>query len=192
VDQHPYAVVTRALAAMPSRREVLRGLAGVGLGLGALHPPAAADAKKKRRRKKRKPKVTPNHYGCLEVDDPCKTADQCCSGICEGKKDKKRCRAHGTGTCNQELPGLCSNTPTIAACNGSATCFCMSTTANSAFCAQLGVSVCTECQKDADCVAQGLPPGSACLPTTGILCTNDCPETGMVCMPPCGVEIPGP
>jgi hypothetical protein len=192
VDQTQVTFVTEALTNFPSRRDVLRGLTGVGLGLGMLHIPAMSDAKKKRRRKhkKRKPKVTPNSYGCLEVDDPCKSAEQCCSGVCEGKQGKKRCRAHDTGTCDQDLPGLCSPTPTIAPCNNSATCFCMITTANSSFCAQLGVARCTGCRKDADCVTQGLPPGSACLPTTGFLCATDCPETGMVCLPPCGVEIP--
>lgn len=162
----------------------------MGLGLGLMQVPLMADAKKKR--KKRKPKATPNQYGCLEIDAPCKTADQCCAGICEGKKGKKRCRAHDTGTCNQELPGLCSDPPTIALCSGSQTCSCLRTTANSNFCAQLGKTRCIACKKDADCIAQGLPAGSACLPTTGILCTSECPETGMVCLPPCGVEILGP
>lgn len=192
MNQNHSDALTRTLGSMPSRREVLRGLAGVGLGLGWLRPPAIADAKKKRKHKKRKPKAKPNAYGCLEVGDACTNADQCCSGICAGKKGKKRCRAHGTGTCNQELPGLCSNVPTVAPCNGSASCFCLSTTANSSFCAQLGDRLCADCQKDADCEALGLPPGSACLPTTGILCATDCPETGMACLPPCGTEMPGP
>ena len=176
----------------PSRRDVLRGLAGVGMGLGMLRIPARADAKKKGKRKKQEPKAKPNAFGCLEVDDPCKTAEQCCSGVCEGKQGKKRCRAHDTGTCNQDLPGLCSDPPTIALCNGSDTCACLSTTAGSSFCAQLGQPRCVPCRKDADCVVLGLPPGSACLPTTGILCRGECTETGMVCLPPCGVEIPEP
>ena len=192
MEQPVLRALTRTISETPSRRDVLRGLAGVGLGLGMLRIPAIADAKKKRKRKKRKPKATPNQFGCLEVDVPCKTAEQCCSGICEGKKGKKRCRAHDTGTCDQGLPGLCSNPPTIALCNGSDTCACLRTTANSSFCAQLGQPLCTPCRKDADCLAQGMPPGSACLPTTGILCTAECPETGMVCLPPCGVEAPVP
>lgn len=190
VDQIVLRAITRTISDGLSRRDVLRGLAGAGLGLGMLHSPVTVDAKKKRKRKQRNPKAKPNNYGCLEVGDPCKTAEQCCSGVCEGKQGKKRCRSHDTGTCDQDLPGLCSPTPTIAPCNNSGTCFCMITTANSSFCAQLGQSHCTACRKDADCIAQGLPPGSACLPTTGFLCATDCPETGMVCLPPCGVEIP--
>jgi hypothetical protein len=57
----------------------------------------STEAKKKRKRKKKDKKPKPNEYGCFEVGDTCKTAGQCCSGICEGKK----CRAHGTGTCQQ-------------------------------------------------------------------------------------------
>lgn len=188
MNQRDLRVMAWSITGSPSRRDVLRGLAG--LGLGTMLPAAVADAKKQRKRKKRKPKATPNSYGCLEVDDPCKTAEQCCSGVCEGRRGKKRCRAHDTGTCDQDLPGLCSPTPTIAPCNNSPTCFCMISTANSSFCAQLGQPLCTTCQQDADCIAQGMPPGSACLPTTGFLCATDCPETGMVCLPPCGVELP--
>ena len=194
MDTVHFTLVTRTLTTIPSRRDVLRGLAGAGLamGLATMRPPAGADAKKHRKRKKRKPSATPNSYGCLDVNNPCTSAEQCCSGVCEGKKGKKRCQAHDTGTCDQDLPGLCSPTPTIAPCNNSPTCFCMISTANSSFCAQLGVTRCTNCRKDADCIAQGMPPGSACLPTSGFLCANDCPETGMVCLPPCGVELPQP
>jgi hypothetical protein len=180
----------------PSRRDVLRGLAGAGLGLGMLHVPAVVDAKKKRKRKdknrKRKPKAKPNQYGCLEVGTPCKSTEQCCSGVCEGKKGKTRCRAHGTGTCDQEMPGLCSEPAVLAVCNGSDQCACLRSTANSNFCAQIGQVRCIACRKDADCVAQGMPPGSACLPIVGRFCMGECPETGMVCMTPCGTMMPTP
>ena len=192
MDQNSFGFLTRALVSKPSRREVLRGLVGVGLGPGVLHAPLIADARKKRKRQKARPKVAPNSYGCLEVDDPCETADECCSGVCEGKKGKQRCQAHDIGTCNQVFPGLCSNPPTIASCNDSSTCYCLRTTANSNFCAQLGKTHCTACSKDSDCIAEGMPAGSACISTSGIICQTECPQTGMVCMPPCGVEIPEP
>jgi hypothetical protein len=100
LNQHRIAVVTRSLTSVPSRRDVLRGLVGAGLGLGAARLPAVVAAKKKRKKK-----VKPNAFGCLNVDAACKNADQCCSGICEGKK----CRAHGIGTCDQKMPGACTN-----------------------------------------------------------------------------------
>lgn len=184
----PVAALSRALTGRPSRRDVLRGLFGAGLGLGSPRLAELADAKK-RKGSKQKRKARPNEFGCLEVGDPCQNAGQCCSGICQGKKGKKRCRAHGTGTCQQNLPGLCSDPPTIALCNGSESCACLTSTAKSNFCAQLGSPVCIACRKDADCEAAGLPAGSACLPTTGLLCQSECPETGMVCLPPCGVMV---
>lgn len=169
-----------------TRRSLLGGVAALAagwLGLGDI-------AAKRKGKNKKKKKAKPNAFGCLEVGDPCKNADQCCSGICDGKKGKKRCRAHDTGTCQQDLPGICSDPPTIATCNNSDTCLCLTSTANSNFCGQTGAPVCAECQKDADCEALGLPPGSACLPTEGTLCADQCPETGMVCLAPCGAEIP--
>jgi hypothetical protein len=189
VNQNRFGAIARALISKPSRRHLLRGLAGAGLGLGAVRLPSTADAKKKRKHKKRRPKAKPNEYGCLEVGNPCKNADQCCSGICTGKKGKRTCRAHDTGTCQQGLTGICSDPPTIAFCNNSDTCLCLTSTANSNFCGQTGQVLCTDCQKDADCEALGLPPGSACLPTEGGLCADQCPETGMVCLAPCGSQI---
>lgn len=176
----------RALIHAPSRREVLRGLAGVSLGFGAARFPDLADAKKKKRKHK-KPK--PNAYGCLEVGDACKDADQCCSGICEGKTGRKRCRAHGAGTCNPGSPGFCSaDDPTQALCNDSLNCVCLETTGGSAFCGSLAAraSGCADCKRDADCLALGAPPGSACVPFATGACAGAC-ESGMLCVAPCHV-----
>jgi hypothetical protein len=130
-----------------------------------------ADAKKKRKHKKRKPKAQPNEFGCLEVGDPCKSDEQCCSGVCEGKK----CRAHDTGTCKQDGQ--------LAPCNNRTNCGCFTTTAGSDICAELfPPSDCAACQRDADCEALGFPLGSACAP-------YDCPS-GTACMVPCGKAPP--
>jgi hypothetical protein len=45
-----FDAVTRSLASAPSRRDVLRGLAGMGLGLGMARWPSTAETKKKRKR----------------------------------------------------------------------------------------------------------------------------------------------
>ena len=37
--------------------------------------------------------------GCKNVGRKCQRARQCCSGVCRGKKDKKRCKAHDSGGC---------------------------------------------------------------------------------------------
>jgi hypothetical protein len=193
MDQHRYHALTRTLTCLPSRRDVLRGLTGVALGLGVARLPEAAHARKKRKRKRRDKKATPNAFGCLSVGKPCKNADQCCAGICEGKKGKRTCRAHGTGTCNQKVEGLCTSlNPASLLCNNSPTCVCFGTTADSRFCvdaiASSGTDVCTDCKKDADCEALGFPAGSACVPTFTGGCAGGC-ESGMACLIPCPPDV---
>jgi hypothetical protein len=189
VDQYRFAAVTRSLTELPSRRDVLRGLAGIGLGMTRL--PLLASATK-RTQSEAAPK--PNKYGCLEIGDPCKRAGQCCSGICKRKNGKKKCRAHGTGTCDQQKPGVCTATfldPEIFDCNfRSGKCSCYATTAGSKYCAALGTSSrCADCKKDTDCEKLGYPPGSACVPFAKGRCAGFC-ETGMACAVPCGYEPP--
>jgi hypothetical protein len=184
--------VTRSLTSAPSRRDILRGLAGTGLGLGIGRWPAPADAKKKRKRKK---KAKPNAYGCLEVGDPCKNAGHCCSGICQGKQDKRKCKAHGTGTCDQEGPGLCTApNPELLLCDNSAECACIRTTAGTKFCYDMRSEAgtdCADCQKDADCETLGFPSGTACAAVSEGRCAGVC-AGGMMCMVPCGYEPPVP
>ena len=186
--------VTRSLTSAPSRRDVLRGLAGTGIGLGLAGWSAPADARKKRKRRKKAKKAKPNAYGCLEVGDPCKNADHCCSGICQGKKGKKKCQAHGMGTCDQEGPGYCTTpNPALGLCSNSANCACIRTTAGSNFCYDAGAeggSACADCQQDADCEALGFPPGSACAPVLQGRCVGLC-AGGMTCLAPCGNPPPG-
>lgn len=173
-----------------SRRSLLGGLLLAPGWLGI----SRVDAKK-RRHKKRKPKAKPNEFGCLDVGNPCKSSEQCCSGICEGRK----CRAHGTGTCPQDRVGIClaaAEEVPFLKCNNSASCFCYTTTAGSSFCAEGGPlfdegASCADCQTDADCVTLGYPAGSACAPVGTGYCAGQCP-TGMACLVPCGTELPEP
>jgi hypothetical protein len=176
-----------ALIAIPSRRDVLRGLTGAGLGLGLSRLPASVGAKKKRRRKKPEKKPKPNRFGCLEVGDPCKRADQCCSGICK----KKKCRAHDTGTCKQDGPEICViDPPPALTCNNDATCRCFRTTAGSIVCAQFinNELNCIDCARDDDCVAEGFPPGTVCAPLSTGICAGQC-EGGIACLIPCGAGL---
>jgi len=186
----------RSLMRAPSRRDLLRGLAAAGLGLGAARLPDLAAAKKKRKRKHKKKdrKPRPNAFGCFNVGAVCKSAEQCCSGICEGKKDKRQCRAHDTGTCNQQDPGMCEVGNIFdALCNGGLECGCFRTTGGSDVCAALfNVSQCADCQKDADCLALGFPPGTSCAPIGGEFACKEICIGGMACMQPCGSEPPPP
>ncbi len=201
MDHDRFDALTRSLGVHASRRSLGRALAGGGLGalLGSAFGALAVDAKQKRHKKKNKKKKPkkpkPNAFGCLNVGDACKTPDQCCSGICEGKKNKRKCLAHDTGTCNQEAAGVCTGAvPALSACNNRTNCGCFRTTADSNYCAELfgeGLSQCATCQRDADCVAMGLPPGSACAPVSEGFCAGVCPS-GMACLIPCGSGPPPP
>jgi hypothetical protein len=197
MNHHRLPALACSLTNLPSRRDVLHGLAGMGLAFGVASLPDAAEAKKKRKRKKKDKKPKPNAFDCLSVGKTCMNADQCCSGICEGKKGKRKCRAHGAGTCEQDVAAICqSGTPITTSCNNRADCACFRTTAGSSFCAELfcgeeGCSECADCQRDADCVALGFPPEAACAPVSAGACAGIC-DGGMACMLPCGVELPEP
>jgi hypothetical protein len=186
-----FATLTRAVAGLPSRRSLLSGLTGLGLGLGAARLPDIATAKK-RRHKKRKLKVKRNFFGCVEVGNPCANASDCCSGICDGKKGKKTCQVHGAGTCDQEADGYCqAEDPELTACNDVPGCLCWRTTSDSQFCGDLNGesgSSCAVCRKDADCEALGFPAGSACVPVGGGNCSPS--PCGTACLVPCGTAAP--
>jgi hypothetical protein len=196
MNQHRAPTLARTLTSLPSRRNVLRGLAGSGLGLGIARWQPTANAKKKHKHKKKPKKAKPNAFGCFDVGDPCKSADQCCSGICEGKKGKRKCRAHDDGTCDQKSQGVCeAGNPLLVLCNGKSDCVCFRTTGGSNVCAALfgeTLSQCADCQKDADCLALGYPPGTTCAPITGDYACADICEGGMACMLPCGTALPEP
>jgi hypothetical protein len=186
MDDGTFDQLTLLLSRLTSRRAMVGGI-----GLSAISLPSLAGAKKRKRKKK---KVKFNEFGCVSVGGFCKNADQCCSSLCEGKKGKKKCRARGAGTCDQDSPGVClSDNPATLTCNNDALCYCYATTAGSNFCteASMGFDVCAECQKDADCVALGYPPEFACAPAFAGACAGSC-ESGMACLPPCGFAPPEP
>jgi hypothetical protein len=175
----------RALSDPASRRQTI--VASLLGGLALLRGGDGAMAKKKRRKKK---KIKRNAFGCVNVGKTCRNSGQCCSGICQGKKGKRKCRAHDVGTCAQDGSGVCTApNPALLTCNNSDSCFCLRTTAGSSACAQQ--FVCADCQRDADCEALGFPPGSACAPVSSGNCAGAC-ESGMACVVPCGFEPPVP
>lgn len=162
------------------------------LGLSTAGLSNLVEAKRKRKRNKKK-QIKRNEFGCVGVGKYCKNHGQCCAGICGGKQGKRKCRAHGTGTCDQEGPGLCTSpNPELLKCNNSADCACIRTTAGSSFCfSLLGGDDCADCQTDADCAALGFPLGSACAPVSEGGCAGNCPG-GMSCEAPCGYVPPVP
>jgi hypothetical protein len=159
VDRNDFDALTRSLSALPSRRAIVRGFVGAGLGGALGRLPQSTVARKRRK------KVTLNAFGCVNVGDFCRNADQCCSGICEGKKGKKRCKGHGAQGCR---PGIQDNTcdesgGTDVRCTtstGDPNGVCGTTTGNAGYCLYSGG--CYGCSKDVECQAL-CGPQAACI-----------------------------
>ena len=187
MDEHNFPPLRRALTNLPSRRDVLRSLAGAGLGLGALRLPDAVEAKKGKKKSKK------NAFGCLDVGQRCAGKDgKCCSGICQGKKpkrgkkDKSKCVAHDAGICIAEAD-TCTAGAEVRCNPSNPSCFCTLTTGNAGFCAAFSggpAGHCRVCRKDTDCEPE-FGEGAACIVLGGI-CTTLCLATGRTaCAPPC-------
>jgi hypothetical protein len=143
VDYRRFDQIARTLSTFQSRRGLLRAL-----GFGALLLPGTASARNKKKRKK-KPKF--NDFGCVNFGGYCKSNNQCCSGICEGKEGKKRCGAHDFSTC-QAGQNACDDAvaaPCVSS-TGANRAACDTTTGNAPYCSADGD--CFDCRKDADCV----------------------------------------
>jgi hypothetical protein len=160
--------MTRSLAAPSSRRKALAGVALLGHVAGMV--PDGATAKKRRKRKK----VKRNEFGCVNVGRFCRKASQCCSGICQGKKGKKTCKAHDTGDCQPgptfEECGAEENVPCINS-NGNEG-RCATTTGNAGYCSNAATISVPPCTRDADC--EDFDPRAAC-----VLCPEG--DTPTVC-----------
>jgi hypothetical protein len=196
MDTNRFNEVASVLAAVPSRRDIVRGLFATGLGFGARRLPEAAAAKKKRKKKPQKPSL--NAFGCVNIGGTCRgNDDNCCSGLCQGKKPKKgrkdtsTCVAHNTGGCTAER-SACFTGNESSLCGPAA--ICLATTGNAGFCAASVFSQevnCRPCGKDQDCEAAGFGQGSACvLVNQGFCAASDtnCSgingSSGTACLPP--------
>jgi len=160
--------ISRDLEQISTRRSITRLLGGVAaLGAAVVAGRGEADAKKKRHKKKKR-KAQP-----LIVPPPVTTPVP---------------PARKVGTCSA-LRNRCTVVdPAIALCDPvndfSA---CLVTTSGELFCATLfgfEQSVnCQSCNQDADCLALGFPPGSACVQLGGKFC-NGCEATNnRACFP---------
>jgi hypothetical protein len=144
MDSARFDGLARSVSTLLSRRT----LAGA-LGLGALAVPTLAEAKKKHKHKKKK-KVKFNDFGCVNVGNFCKNSGQCCSGICEGKKDKKKCQAHDQSTCQSgQTVADCGGADVVCTSTAGLDGQCFTTTGQSEFCSE--TATCFVCTKDADC-----------------------------------------
>lgn len=200
-------VVAGSLRRLPSRRNVLRGLAGLGLVLTAVRQTGDAAARKSHHRQhknkgKRQPQSPPpasppdspppfNGFGCLNVGQPCQGDNTlCCSGICD--PGTSTCVAHDSGTCFADSE-ICTAGAAIT-CNGiDSGCACTVTTGNAAFCADFAridilepSDFCRFCNQDKDCEEE-FGPGTACVVLRGI-CSPLCASTDRTaCLHRCAV-----
>lgn len=139
--------LARALSRKPSRRTLagIFSLGALGLTGGGQVEDAGA--------KKNKKKVKKNGFGCVDVGKFCKNAGQCCSGICQGKKGKKKCKAHGESTCvSGQAETGCGGTSVVCQTSSGDEGQCNTTTGNAGYCVADGL--CFACKKDADCISQ--------------------------------------
>jgi hypothetical protein len=157
MDSDRFDGLTRSVSTLLSRRT----LAGV-LGLGALAVPTRTEAKK-HTHKKKKPKF--NDFGCVNAGNFCQNSGQCCSGICQGQKGKKKCQAHDQSTCQsgQQEEGCGPDgggvtVPCVSSTGDDG--ICETTTGKAGYCSADGQ--CFDCTKDADCVAF-CGPQAACI-----------------------------
>jgi hypothetical protein len=200
--QHLEAVAG-SLRSLPSRRDILRGLTGVGLVLTTVCQAGDAAARKGHHRQhknkgKRRPPDSPpappppfNNFGCLDVGQPCQgDSTLCCSGICD--PGTSTCVAHDSSTCFADSE-ICTAGAAIMCRGIDCGCACTITTGNAAFCADLTpVSItdpgdfCRFCNQDTDCEEE-FGPGTACVVLKGI-CTPLCASTDRTaCLRPCPV-----
>jgi hypothetical protein len=162
VETDRFDGLARSVSTLLSRRSI----AG-RLGLGVLALPGLAEAKKHKHKKKKKVKF--NDFGCVDVGKFCKNSGQCCSGICKGKKGKRKCKAHDASTCTADQDA-CFGSPTLCAPGAGGTGECTRTTGDASYCFASGD--CFACTKDADCVPF-CGAGAAC-----IVCASECATTG--------------
>jgi hypothetical protein len=108
MDQHCFDALTRTITRTPSRRDVLRGLAGAGLsfGLGAPSLSEPAGARRRRRRRCRHGKTRLSNGSCAIV---C-TGNQDCPSGCGCSNPNTEGARHCTGNFLEPFPFTCATT----------------------------------------------------------------------------------
>lgn len=175
MDSTSFDALVRRFSVSTARRTILGTMGALGMaGAFSRTPWRAAEANRKKRRQKPKK----NRFGCIDVGKKCYgKSNQCCSGICEGKKKKSRCVAHNVGACAAGD----NSCPAFVECGVDGECF--RTTGKASFCGLQATCDCHPCKKDKDCESE-FGPGAAC-----IVCTSDCIDVngskkGTACVPP--------
>jgi hypothetical protein len=159
-----FDAIVRSFRSDVTRRDVVLRLSAAIAGLTVARLGDAAIAKKKHKHKKKK-KIKRNLFGCVDVGNFCQNSEQCCSGICQGKK----CQAHDADVC-QAGDDICRSIQVSCMTSSGDEGVCARTTGNASICETGGV--CFPCKRDVDCQTQ-CGPASAC-----IVCASQCAATG--------------
>jgi hypothetical protein len=155
MDKNHVVALTRTVSGAPSRRDAVRGLAALGIGLAMTRPPAPVEA---------------THFICRHAGKRCNGGAQCCSGICK----RHKCRAHDRGRCKAGQDG-CITTAVVCGAGSFGICNCLVTTGKASFCA-LNDATATTCTRDEECVASK-GEGAACVVCgDATFCAPRCPE----------------
>ena len=146
------------IARAMGRRAIMRGVTGAALASLITQWSMDDLEARKRKNRKRKTRSKVNRFGCRNVGVACSNANQCCSGICEGrsgktrngKKHDKTCRAHDTGGCKVAQDSCSTNLNFECTTTTGEDGFCHLTTGNAPYCAFDALDA--ECTRDEDCV----------------------------------------
>jgi hypothetical protein len=109
-------------------------------------------------------------HDCKNLNAKCKRSQKCCSGVCRGRKGRKRCKAHDTGGCPRGQDA-CAGSDACTTSTGNPG-HCATTSGNAGYCV-FGAPNCRVCTHDDECRPQ-FGPRAACL-----RCAS-CPE-GTAC-----------
>jgi hypothetical protein len=168
MDSDRFDGLARSVSTLLSRRTL-----ATLLGFGAFAWPRVAGAKKKHKHKHKK-KIKRNSFGCVNVGNFCTKSSQCCSGICQGQKGKKKCQAHDASTCQSGNDVCVNGVPQPCTTSTGHPGDCTRTTGNASYCETDGE--CFACKQDADCVPF-CGAGAAC-----IICPVGCGPNGTACV----------
>jgi hypothetical protein len=167
MSKNTLTVMPRFVSTLPSRRDFVRGLAGAGLGVSALHLVDHGEAKKKRKRQGKQRKNRQQPLPPVTAPPPPPFA----------------------GTCSVQRNRCTVADPVLATCNlPDEFATCLVTTSDTPFCGSLlafnPAVHCQACATNADCATLNFPPGTACVQIGGKFC-NGCEATGnRACVPP--------
>ncbi len=177
MNEHHIPSWTRLVTHAPSRRDVLRGIAGAGLGFAALPHPDTADARKKRKKnKKHRQEAPPPAAPCTPKCGRKECGNDGCGGSCGECGAGQVC---ATGTCCSPQP---VETTCTTRCGLASTCpLRCDTVVDPGACSQ---PVTCSCPSGHECLSNG---------SCGQICAqaSDCPGQTTGCSS-CGASAEGP